>query len=296
MFYFLLAVGFTVSLYLIMRAFPRHNISTFQAVAFNYYACVITGFLLMPDRSAFSSVEWTSTSTLLTVALGAMFVLVFVLIGQAATKSGVMAASLASNMSLIIPVLFGLFIFKNNNKLFDFWNYAGILLALAALVLSVLKKEGNKTTAQTKWLFPVLLFLCSGTNNTLINFLSSKFYRPDQTPLFMIIACIGAIVVGTSLLCYRLVVGTEKIEVKNIVGGVVLGVPNFLSLYFLLKALTAFGNSAAYVFPIYNVLTILVSSIMGWVLFKEKLQPLNRLGLLIAVMAIVLISHQELGL
>ena len=318
MLYFLLSVAFTVSLYLIMRAFPNYKVNAFQAVVFNYYACVATGLLLMPKPSDFLAVNWTSTPTLLTLALGIMFVVVFLLIGQTATKAGVTSASLSSNMSLIIPVLFGLFVFKNNNKEFDFLNYTGIVLALVALGLSVVKNSPQRNAARStvhspkskvhspksetnsilttrySLLLPVLLFLCSGANNTLINFLSSKFYRPEQTPLFMIIACVGAIIVGTTMLIIRIISDKEKVEFRNIVGGFVLGVPNFLSLFFLLKTLAYFGNSAAFVFPIYNVLTILVSSLTAFLLFKEKLQPLNKVGLGLAVVAIVFISHQEL--
>jgi multidrug transporter EmrE-like cation transporter len=76
----------------------------------------------------------------------------------------------------------------------------------------------------------------------------------------------------------------------------VLGVPNVLSFYFLLKALGAFGNSAAFVFPIYNILSMLASAAAAWLLFRERLSPLNRLGLALAVLAIVLISYQELGM
>ena len=322
MLYFLLSVAFTVSLYLIMRAFPNYKVNAFQAVVFNYYACVATGLLLMPKPSDFLAVDWSSTPTLLTLALGIMFVVVFLLIGQTATKAGVTSASLSSNMSLIIPVLFGLFVFKNNNKEFDFLNYAGIVLALVALGLSVAPPapevapqppevappapEGGANKGYFTGLRNLkapppgaggavfLLFLCSGANNTLINFLSSKFYRPEQTPLFMIIACVGAIIIGTSMLIFRILSGKEKVELRNIIGGFVLGVPNFLSLFFLLKTLAYFGNSAAFVFPIYNVLTILVSSLTAFLLFKEKLQPLNKVGLALAVVAIVFISHQEL--
>jgi multidrug transporter EmrE-like cation transporter len=293
---FALAVLFTISLYLLMRAFPQYGVDPFQAVVFNYYACLATGLVLMPDRSVFSSVDWTSTPTLLTVSLGTMFVIVFLLIGQTATKSGVTVATLSSDLSLVIPVIFGLFVFKNTNKDFTSLNYLGIILAVFAVILSAFKKSKIRETSvrRSVWFFPVLLFLFSGSNNTLINYLSNQFYRPDQTTLFMIIACIGAIIVGTSLLIYRVLFHGLSVHWKNIVGGIMLGVPNFLSLYFLLKALAAFGNSAAFVFPIYNILTIMASSFAAWLLFKEKLEPINKIGLALAVVAIVLISYQEI--
>ncbi|NBB20333.1 hypothetical protein GVN20_13290 [Runella sp. CRIBMP] len=293
---FILAVVFTVSLYLIMRSFTKYRVNPLHAVIFNYYTCVAMGLALMPNRSHYFSADWTSTPTLLTLALGTMFVIVFVLIGFTTTKVGVTAASLAGNMSLVIPVLFGLFVFKNNNKDFTFLNYLGLLVALLALAFSTIKKEGSNHSTKTGWVLflPVLLFLGSGTNNTLINYVSATFYRPEQSALFTALACTGAILVGTIFLIFKVLTANEKVSLRSIVGGLILGVPNFLSFYFLLGALSDFGNSAAFVFPIYNVLSMLMSAFLAWILFKETLQPLNKWGLVLAVAAIFLISYQEI--
>jgi uncharacterized membrane protein len=301
---FILAVLFTVALYLIMRAYPQYKVNSFHAIVFNYYSCVATGLLLTPDLSVFSQVSATSTGTLLTLSLGTMFVIAFMFIGLTAQKVSVTAASLAGNMSLVIPVLFGLFIFKNNNKEFTALNYTGLLVALVALALGAVQvSDKQKSTTSPKnsagyllWLLPVLTFLGSGTNNTLINYLSATYYSPGQSTVFMIIACVGAVLIGTALLVYKLLVQKEKLMARSVLGGLLLGVPNFLSLYFLLKALAAFGNSAAYVFPVYNILTMLVSSFAAWIFYKERLNIYNRIGLLLAVTAIALISYQELGL
>lgn len=293
---FILAVVFTVSLYLIMRSFTKYSVNPLHAVIFNYYTCVAMGLALMPDRDQYFSADWTSTPTLLTLALGTMFIIVFVLIGFTTTKVGVTAASLAGNMSLVIPVLFGLFVFKNNNKEFTFWNYTGLLLALTALAFSTLKKEDTDKAVKNGWVFflPLLLFLGSGTNNTLINYISATFYKPEQSALFTALACTGAILIGTVFLIFKVLAANEKVSGRSILGGLILGIPNFLSFYFLLGALSDFGNSAAFVFPIYNVLSMLMSAFLAWVLFKETLQPLNKFGLVLAVLAIFLISYQEI--
>ncbi|MCE7063734.1 hypothetical protein [Dyadobacter sp. CY326] len=305
MLYFLLSVLFTVALYLIMRAFPRYKVDSFHAVVFNYYACVLTGLVLTPDLRSFQNVDWTANGTLITLALGAMFVLTFMLIGLTAQKVSVTATSLAGNMSLVIPVLFGLFVFKNNNKDFTAINYAGLVVALVALALGVIqnsKKDvskgasSNVSTFNPLLVLPLLTFLAAGTNNTLINYLSARYYGPGETTLFMIIACTGAILIGTGILIYRIITGNERLRLRSVVGGFILGVPNFLSLYFLLLALASFGNSAAFVFPIYNILTMLVSALAAWLIYREQLNHLNKFGLLMAVIAIVMISYQELGL
>lgn len=304
MLFFLLAVVFTVMLYLIMRAYPRYQVDSFHAVVFNYYSCVLTGLVLTPDLGLFTQVQWTSEGTILTMALGAMFVTAFMLIGLTAQKVSVTATSLAGNMSLVIPVLFGLFVFRNNNKDFTALNYLGLVLALVALALGAIQRSPKSSDAastgqaakQALWILPILTFFATGTNNTLINFLSSKYYPAGQITIFMIIACFGAVVIGTSILIYRIIAHGHSLKLRSVVGGLVLGVPNFLSLYFLLLALAAFGNSAAYVFPIYNILTMLVSALAAWALYKERLNTLNKWGLVLAVAAIVLISYQELNL
>lgn len=299
MVYFLLSVAFTVALYLIMRSFPRFQVNSLQAIVFNYLACIATGLILTPNIEEFSSVQWTSTPIISTMILGILFIVVFSSIGATSQKVSVSAASLASNMSLIIPVTFGLFVFKNANKEFTPLNYTGLVLALLALALGAIQKkdesDGDHKKASWIWLLPIATFILSGSNNTLINYLTMKFYAPDQTTLFMIIACAGASLTGLTILLYRRIQIGEKIGRNSIVGGVLLGVPNFLSLYFLLKALAAFGNSAAFAFPIYNILTMLTSTLVAWLLFKEQTSSINKIGLALAVVAILLISYQELG-
>ncbi|MCF0040211.1 EamA family transporter [Dyadobacter fanqingshengii] len=306
MLYFSLSVLFTVALYLIMRAFPRYKVDSFHAVVFNYYACVLTGLLLTPDLHLFQNVTWHSEGTLITLALGGMFVVTFMLIGLTAQKVSVTATSLAGNMSLVIPVLFGLFVFKNNNKEFTVINYAGLVIALVALALGAIQSTKKETSAgavtnarspaNLLLILPLLTFLAAGTNNTLINYLSVKYYAPGETTLFMIIACSGAILIGSGILLVRILTRGEKLHWRSVAGGLILGVPNFLSLYFLLLALASFGNSAAFVFPIYNILTMLVSACAAWLIYHERLNHLNKFGLLLAVIAIIMISYQELSL
>ncbi|MCF0060072.1 hypothetical protein MUK70_12550 [Dyadobacter chenwenxiniae] len=302
MLYFSLSVLFTVALYLVMRAFPRYKVDSFHAVVFNYYACVLTGLLLTPDLHLFEKITWHNEGTWITLALGGMFVVTFMLIGLTAQKVSVTATSLAGNMSLVIPVLFGLFVFKNNNKAFTLINYAGLVFAVVALALGAIqstKKDSpinSAAPAHLLLILPVFTFLAAGTNNTLINYLSVKYYAPGETTLFMIIACSGAILIGSAILLFRILTRGEQVHWRSVVGGLILGVPNFLSLYFLLLALASFGNSAAFVFPIYNILTMLVSACAAWLIYREKLNHLNKFGLLLAVVAIIMISYQELGL
>lgn len=296
MLFFFLAVVFTVCLYLVMRSFPKWGVDPFHAVVFNYYACVITGVILTPHFGPLiAKVDWSAAGTLFTLLLGALFIIVFLLIGQSTLKAGVTAASLASNLSLVIPVTFGLFVFHNAHKEFTTLNYAGLALALPALALGSWG-GGAQQIRKNMLIWPLLCFVASGTNNTLINYLTATYYEPGSNTLFMIIACTGAVAIGTVLLIISAARTGKLPQARSLAAGLLLGVPNFLSLFFLLKALNHYGNSAAFVFPVYNILTMLASAVMAFVLFREKLGRFNRIGLLIAIVAIVLISYQEIGI
>lgn len=74
-----------------------------------------------------------------------------------------------------------------------------------------------------------------------------------------------------------------------------LGVPNFLSFYTLLLALSEFGGNGAFVYPLYNIGVIVMAALTATLFFQEKLSTANKIGLGLAVLAIGLISWQELA-
>ena len=77
---------------------------------------------------------------------------------------------------------------------------------------------------------------------------------------------------------------------KNIVGGIALGVPNYFSMYFLIKALQNKNLESATVFTLINIGVILLSTVFGILLFKEKLLKQNYFGIALAIIAVILVT------
>ena len=71
--------------------------------------------------------------------------------------------------------------------------------------------------------------------------------------------------------------------------GFLIGIPNFFSSKFLLRALT--DVPAVVVYPVYSVATILVVTLAGVVLFRERLEKKQWLGLGIILAALVLLNQ-----
>jgi uncharacterized membrane protein len=91
-----------------------------------------------------------------------------------------------------------------------------------------------------------------------------------------------------------LIQGKETFQPRSLIGAVTLGIPNFLSFYTLLLALSAYKGNGAFVYPLYNIGVILLAALMAALFFHERLTVANKVGLAIAVVAIGLISWQEL--
>ncbi|WP_461127995.1 EamA/RhaT family transporter [Spirosoma aerophilum] len=302
-----LSILLSVLLLLNFRLFPRYDIDTFQAIVFNYPVCFITGFLLLPTGQSFS-IDFSQTWTWLALGLGVGFILTFLLSGASTQRTGITATSLANNLSLVIPVCFSLFVFQTGRAgAFDALNYLGLLLALIAVGLSTYKKETPADPVEGQMvptpkrlginvLLPVAVFLFYGATNTMINYMNLRFIpSADKTVQVTLTMVVGAIAAGLVMLGVRIIQGKERIQIRSLVGAVTLGVPNFLSFYTLLLALSAFGSNGAFVYPIYNIGVILLAALVAALFFREHLSTANKLGLGLAVVAIGLISWQELA-
>lgn len=299
-----LSILLSVVLLLNFRVFPRYDINTFQAIVFNYPVCFLTGLLLMPAGQSFT-LDFSQTWTWLSLGLGVGFILTFLLSGASTQRMGITATSLANNLSLVIPVCFSLFVFRTGGKVFDGLNYAGLALAVIAVGLSTYKKEASVPDPATgitsrrlgaNVLLPVGVFLFYGATNTMINYMNLHYIpSSDKTVQVTLTMVLGAILAGLLMLAVRMVQGKETIQGRNLLAAVTLGVPNFLSFYTLLLALSAFGSNGAFVYPLYNIGVILLAASGAALFFREKLSNANKIGLVLAVVAIGLISWQELA-
>jgi len=248
----------------------------------------------MPEGQSFR-LDLSQNWTLYSLLLGIGFIVTFILSGLATQKIGMTITSMANNVSLVIPVLFSLLVFESGGKTFDWINYSGLVLAVLAVSIATFKSEkGLKASFWLQGGLALAVFLMYGITNTAINYLNITYIADAAkvVPVTLVMV-LGAAVSGLILLIIRIINGSEKIELKNILASFTLGVPNFLSFYFLILTLGYFGNSGAFVYPIYNMGVILVSAFVAILFFKENVSKLNKLGLFLAVIAILMISWQE---
>ena len=279
----LLSVLFASSLFVILKYFERFQINNFQAIVVNYFVAFFMGFLLSDEMVSISFIV-TKSWFFGSVILGILFITIFNVTALIAQKGGLSVASVAGKMSLVIPVLFGIIVYKES---FSFFKFIGIILALLAVFLTSKKNNGvafNKSIL----LLTFILFLGAGTIDTLVKYIEMNFVAPDELIYYIATTFLIAGSIGITILIYQLIFKKKSILFKNIVGGIVLGIPNYFSLYFLIKALQHPTLESSTVFTINNVMIVMLTTILGVVLFKEYLSVRNKVGILLSIVAILM--------
>jgi drug/metabolite transporter (DMT)-like permease len=293
MFYLIAGVVANVLIFLAFRTFPIYKIDNLQAIVVNYFVCVITGLIFIDKLESLRSIDLTATWSWMAVFIGFLLVLGFYVATITAQQMGVSITSVASKMSMVFPILFSLLILKVDSKEFSIFNYFGMTLAVLSIYLGSLRsgtKEVINLSKASMFLLPFGVFVAGGLIDISINYSNHILINENNQEVFPIVLFGGAAVIGSFLLIFQ----KKKLERRSLIGGLYLGIFNFLSLYFVLKALTAFQNNGAVFYPIYNVGIILLSSILAIIIFHERLSKINVLGLALSVLALFLLSYQEI--
>ena len=287
MIFLALSIIASTLIFVIFRLFASYNINTLQAIVVNYFvacSCGVIGYQNSIELSAIPQYNWFYY----TLALGALFIIVFNLMAITTQHNGLSVVSVATKMALVIPIAFGLWYYKEP---LGTSKAAGIVLALIAVYLVAVKKDSSIILQKKNLVFPVLVFLGSGLIDTSLNFLQNDFITDKSLiPLFSSTIFLTAGVIGIMVLVAQKIKGVLVLEFKNIIAGIVLGIPNYFSIYFLVKALRSNLFDSSGIFTINNVGIVIISTLLGIVFFKEQLSIKNWIGITLAVISIALVS------
>lgn len=285
--YLLLSVLFSSITVSFFKLFELKNVKTFQAIVMNYISCGLIGSLFA-DHTIFETKVWTMPWFGFALVLGFLFISIFFCIGLTAQKLGVSVSMVAAKLSVVIPVLIALFFQGEQLKLLS---AGGIVLSLLAVYLmsrSSQSTENTKANKQFIWL-PLVVFAGSGAIDTLLNHLNRTFIPPSTADQIVTTIFLNAFVLGVLFLGFQLFTHKESLDGKSLLWGLLLGIPNYFSMYFLVKTLGQ-TQQASVVFPINNIGIVLLSSLLAFVFFKEKFNQLKLIGLALASIAIVLMA------
>ena len=285
MIYLFLSILFSTGLFVIFKYFGIYKIETLKAIVVNYMVAFTLGFISSEKTITITEIPnqpWFYGA----IFLGAMFVSIFFVMAITAQKNGISVASISGKMSVVIPIFFGVLLYDES---FNLLKIAGIIIALIAVYLASIK-EGENDVKKGQLLFPMLLFVGSGIIDTSLKYIEEQFVPVEEVAvfsgsLFAIAAFFGSVLLGIKALKKR-----DSFGFKNIIAGIILGVPNYYSIVFLIKALQTEGFESSTLFTLNNVAIVIVSSIVGLILFRERFSNKNKIGVFLAIIGIILVS------
>lgn len=283
MIFIYLSVIQSVLILVLFKLFERYRIDNWQAITINYIVACSFGLALSLKNTAFdglSNRDWLPVAIL----LGAMFITTFYFFALSSQKTGVALTSVASKMSVVIPVFSGILLYSERLGII---RLAGVLLVLIAFYLTFRKDKAPKFEPRYAYL-PVVVFIGNGLVDTVMKYSEYNYIRGDLVP-FLTIVFLTSFIIGATITTGRIIRRKTRMTIRSLFGGIILGLTNFGSTYFLMKAMGQFESSV--VFPVANASIVGISALTGFFLFKESLSRINWAGILIAIIAIIIIAN-----
>ena len=284
MIFLLLSILFSTGLFVIFKYFGIYKIDVLKAIFVNYIVAFSMGFFFAERQIPISEIylePWFSGA----LFLGALFVSIFFVMAMTAQKNGVSVTSIAGKMSVVVPVVFGIILY---NESVTFLKIVGIIMALIAVYLSSVKEE--KSEKNGTLLLPILLFIGSGTIDTLLKYIQENYVSDEDVSIFSGSLFGIAGVFAFFILVIKIIKKREAFGYKNIIAGIILGIPNYYSIIFLIKALQNKNFESSTLFTINNVAIVVVSTLVGLFFFKEKFSIKNKIGVAMAVLGIIIVT------
>ena len=279
MMYLTIAVLCSVAVSVLLKVLRQRDIDIRQTIVAGYpVAFLLTWFLLKPDVSGMSAL---GSAWAIIIALGLLLPAVFVILGRAIESVGMVATDAAQRLSLIIPIVAAFLLF---GEVLTGTRIFGLLLgflALGALIYRPQQRQINKQAKYTPlWLFGVW------AGYGIIDILFKQVAK--QGAAFPLTLFISFGLAGLLLFIYLLIVRVRW-QGAALAAGLLLGALNVSNIYAYIRAHQVLSESPSIVFTGMNVGVIAVATLIGVGVFKESLNRINILGLLLAICCVAVL-------
>ncbi|WP_410879330.1 EamA family transporter [Myroides sp. DW712] len=260
----------------------KYPINIFEIIIVNYViTSLLAFFIFRVDLAQISAAMPLGIITALGILLPTIFVVQFYSIKYA----GLIKTDIAQRLSLLIPILAAIFIF---NETLNTLRYLALGVGLISVYFILNKGNTTQNTASNTSTFYLLgTFLGFGVIDICFKKLALYSAISYTQSLFYVFAT--ALIL--SLFAYT--IGKRKnifkINKRNLACGIFIGGLNFVNIIFYMKAHQHFSSNPTIVFAGMNFGVIFLGTLLGYTLFKEKLNRKNIIGLLLAALAITLL-------
>ncbi|WP_222536566.1 DMT family transporter [Pedobacter polysacchareus] len=284
MIYLIISIFCSVTVAVLLKLARRYKINILQAITWNYlFAIALSFFFFKPSITELTTAKISPVY----LGLGVLLPVVFWFLGASIRSIGIAKTDIAQRLSLFISILAAYFLFGDQ---FNTLKIFGLFFGFAAIIFTLYRKS-NAPAAGGNWIYPLLVFLGFGFIDILFKQIAQIKGLAYTSSLILTFAI--AFILSLLGIIYLSVFKKQKLELVNFACGAILGLFNFGNILFYLKAHRAMAENPSTVFAAMNIGVIILGTLVGIFLFKEKLNKLNYVGLALALIAIIFITLSQ---
>lgn len=292
----------TLSCGILRNDFCKKNIKNNSDLQlFNATSSVVSVIVLIFISLAQHTLTVPSTYTvILSVGFGIVSAM-FIILNMRALESGPLSyTNVIISCAMVIPSLAGLFMYKIiphwSKETITFWQVIGIVLLILSFIFAVDKKQEKKAGTSIKWfLLSLGAFLFKGSTG-IIQKIHQTSPEKDELGTFLILSF--AI---TALFSFILMIYYNKGQKLPITITKNPSLKKFIAFSLLCGTGIAFGNhinmylsgvmDSIIFFPVSNGGSLLLITLAGLIIYKEKLSKKQYVGLALGAVAILLLCN-----
>jgi drug/metabolite transporter (DMT)-like permease len=278
MIYLIFSILSSVLVAVIIRLNEAKNLNRAAVMLFNYITAAAIGILLtneLPSLKTFSILLPLGSFT------GFIYVATFLVYMYSVRQMGMAIPVTVTRLSVVVPVLGSVIIFS---EAITSIQSLGILMALISIFLfSWNDKKVKANTDRKEFYLPILLFLMMGSGDFSLKVFQG-IYPADYLMSFIILVFVISSILSLFLVLVKRVIISRQI----IIAGFLLGIPNYFSAYFILKALQQL--SGAITFTLNNIGIIMLSTFLGFIIWREPLKRKAIFAIAFAIISVILLN------
>ena len=272
----ILAILSSALVSVVMRLSQRFSRNNLTMLAANYVMCTGAAAFLAGGLIP------TGVGSGLTIGLGSicgvLYLLGFVLLQWNIRRAGVVLPATFQKLGVLVPTIAAITIFGESPRVPQL---LGVALAVAAILFMQPKGQGKASSAGLGGL--VALLLCGGLSDVMSK-VFQNWGNAAHADFFLVFTFLVAMV-----LCFALCAAKKQsVTLPDVLCGLALGVPNYMSARFLLWSLN--DLPAVVVYPTFSVGTIIAVTLVGVTVFREKLERRKLIAIGIILGALVLLN------
>lgn len=258
MIYLLLAILSSAMVSIVMRLSTNRVRNNVAMLVMNYMMCLVLAALYTGLGELFPQSPVLGQTLGMGVVHGALYLGSFVLLQTNVKRNGVVLSATFMKLGLLVPMVVSVLFFGEKP---EWLQIIGFLMALAAIVL--INSEKDSAVMGSK--LGLILLLIGGGSGDAMSKVFEELGDKALSDQFLFYTFLAALT-----LCIALMLVKQQRPCKaEILWGLLIGIPNFFSAKFLLRSLEDVAAVIAY--PTYSVATMLVITLAGVLLFRERL-------------------------